>query len=242
MEIPLIGIKIKVKTYNIRRKKKVTFINWVKHLLFDKTNNISPIIGGKSKTKKSEVPQMAKLEGVKTVTVTNKVTGKALSIKTTQAPRENEIGVYMGIKINQIGLAYLQATYPEMKESIEKPMIEKLIHDKLGIPDKGFGTIGVIKTEEDKKTWEIKVSGDTPKKQVAASNDSSKDSVNILIIKGALAKGYDKNLVKAQAEKRFGTEKATELFNLATREEKAVDDDIFEMPELSVVEEEEFVF
>jgi hypothetical protein len=154
------------------------------------------------------------------VVVKNNENGQEYSVKAEQKPRDKEAGVIFTLKINQIGIAHLQAKGIDVKTTTA---LKEFFSKNTGMPMEGYGTLdtGKFSTYVDGKAFGnnvavpqvVKTAPVEPNKAVPETN---KDETNIKIILDALAKGTPQEKIQAGLNKTFGDAKGLELWNKAT--------------------------
>ena len=100
---------------------------------------------------------MAKIERTEVV-VKDKVNNKMYKVLAEQTPRKTEAGIYLYLKINQLGIQYMQEK-GMVDNTVSTKAFEKWFCEKLGMPETGIGQLGDLKTESAMNQWEVAVGG-----------------------------------------------------------------------------------
>ncbi len=170
------------------------------------------------------------------VVIVDKEHNVSYKIQAEQTPRKTEPGVYLYLKINQIGMQHLQNSY-DVNDFVSTKSFEKWFMAKTGMPETGLGSLGNLKSEEGRNNWEISVAGDVAGALVGEVMEVAEpmvatipaDTTNPMI---AQIQKYRKegkindDTIKAGLVEKVGKESAEQLWNAAT-EVKVEKGDLF---------------
>ena len=102
---------------------------------------------------------MAKMNR-KEVEVKDLINGISYKVQAEQTPRKTEPGVYLYLKINQLGIQYLQNQKGLVDETVSTDKFRKYFCAKTGMPENGIGALGSLKDEEANEHFQVLVGGE----------------------------------------------------------------------------------
>jgi len=104
-----------------------------------------------------EVHIMAKMER-KEIVVKDIVKNIEYKSMSEQTPRQTEPGNYIYLKLNPIGIDYLQKQ-GQVDNTVSTKAFEEWFCVKTGMPKEGIGQLGNLKDVDAASKWEVKVAG-----------------------------------------------------------------------------------
>jgi len=175
---------------------------------------------------------MAKMSEA-TVVVKDNVNNVEYACQATQYPRETEAGVYLYLKINQIGMQFLQQKGINLKSTKD---LEQTWCKNTGMPETGLGSLAKWKTAEDQTKFGVTINGVpflpgqkkaqaqavAPVIEVPVVADTTTVVAEDTKFVGMIKDGLEKNVPEASILKaavgKFGQKRAEQLMSLAKGE------------------------
>ena len=177
---------------------------------------------------------MAKMNR-KEVIVNDLKENKSYTVQAEQTPRKTEPGVYLYLKINQLGIEYLQNQKGLVDETVSTSSFRKYFCAKTGMPETGIGALGSLKNEEANEHFQVLVGGEqvypSSISNVAVADTAKTKEIDVgQILKKlqeykASGKYTDKQIAEALVTK-LGPEQAANVLIQANAEQPKTNDGI----------------